>query len=462
MASRTLDESLVLIDPLAVLPLFLSRRIFALLPVDSRAKAACVSRSWRDVLADPSLWERLDLSWTSGVPTTFFADVHFEALLLGAAKRAHGRLRHLDVTSVDISARMLLEVLEANADSLRSLHLQQLKVEPCWMGQSWVGNAFPAYDAIIAAVPALQILEVSRSISCDWNTAPCLIRSPLLQFSAFSVICDPKEHTLGDLTRIGPLVDALSDVSLRPALQRVSLARVDLAQPQVSDAIVDAALARRVLGLAFVEFSPPHAASLARLLEGGAIEDLVMAGQCRISAPLFNVFGAALVSEALRNNTTLTGLLLLSTNLFGDERAAELLLGALVAHQSLQSLTLTCESGGLPETRGALLAALVAADAPALQSLNVSCTKGERRCTCKLGDAGLGPLVDALPRNRHLRLLSIPYSGMSDLFARRRLLPAVRRNIGLLELKADGYRSPAALEAEVLVASRRPGAPPRG
>ena len=47
---------------LASLPLPVAHRIFLELLVDVRGRAACVCRAWRDVLADPSLWTRLDMS----------------------------------------------------------------------------------------------------------------------------------------------------------------------------------------------------------------------------------------------------------------------------------------------------------------------------------------------------------------------------------------------------------------
>lgn len=46
---------------LAQLPLPLVHRIFLCLPVDERARTACVSRGWRAVLADSALWTHLDL-----------------------------------------------------------------------------------------------------------------------------------------------------------------------------------------------------------------------------------------------------------------------------------------------------------------------------------------------------------------------------------------------------------------
>jgi hypothetical protein len=184
------------------------------------------------------------------------------------------------------------------------------------------------------------------------------------------------------------------------------------------NSIVNAALTRRIPDLSFRSFSPPHAASLARLLAGGTVTKLCFFVVHRGGA-LLDTNGALLVGEALRANTTLTALELVVC-------AAEPLLGALVSHSSLRSLTLACDNGGSPEARGALLAALVAANAPALQSLSICCAK--QRCDCKLGDAGLGPLVDALPHNHHLRQLNVSGNGMSEDFARSRLLPAVRSN----------------------------------
>ena len=43
------------------------RILFLALPVDERARAACVCRSWRAFLADPSLWQVLDLRPSGGV-----------------------------------------------------------------------------------------------------------------------------------------------------------------------------------------------------------------------------------------------------------------------------------------------------------------------------------------------------------------------------------------------------------
>jgi hypothetical protein len=69
-------------------------------------------------------------------------------------------------------------------------------------------------------------------------------------------------------------------------------------------------------------------------------------------------------------------------------------------------------------------------------------------------DACLGPLVDALARNTHLRELRMHGNHMSAAFARAQLLPAVRANTGLRLLVTDQPRNGAVLAALALIARR--------
>ena len=96
-----------------------------------------------------------------------------------------------------------------------------------------------------------------------------------------------------------------------------------------------------------------------------------------------------------------------------------------MGHSSLRELRINGESNYEEECCdfGAALAALIAADAPALHVLDCSDNK--------LTDAGLAPIVEALPLNHHLRELNCRDNGMSEAFARQRLLPAVRANTSL-------------------------------
>ncbi len=96
---------------------------------------------------------------------------------------------------------------------------------------------------------------------------------------------------------------------------------------------------------------------------------------------------------------------------------------------------------------GAALGALLAADAPALTELDVS--------ECRLGDAALGPLCDALPRNTHLRSLNLYGNDISEAFAAEQLLPAVRANASLRMLRTPRAPVPSSLDdAQRLVAER--------
>jgi hypothetical protein len=174
------------------------------------------------------------------------------------------------------------------------------------------------------------------------------------------------------------------------------------------------------LWLCLCELSPASAPALARLLGGGALTqlDIVLRNTQLLDEP-----AAVTVASALRANSTLTGLRLGSVGLWRDAPAAALLLDALTRHPSVRKLELhnnRSEEAAQRVAAGRMLSALVAANAPALTSLDIS--------NCQLGDAGLAPLVDALPSNTHLRTLRCAGNDFSVAFARDRLLPAARAN----------------------------------
>jgi hypothetical protein len=211
-------------------------------------------------------------------------------------------------------------------------------------------------------------------------------------------------------------------------------------------ALVDAALARQLRELFLSSCTPPAAAPLARLLAEGSLAHHLIVYQSDpvAGAPLFDAAGEALIAQALRVNTTLTKLVICQAFLGALE-----LVGALVGHPSLCELDFTRADVATDGVAlGAALGALIAADAPALHTLD---------CTCKnIGDAGLTPIVQALALNRHLHTLKIVVNDMSDAFAREQLLPAVRANTTLraLECCSGGRYWLAAVEAEELVRRR--------
>jgi hypothetical protein len=156
---------------------------------------------------------------------------------------------------------------------------------------------------------------------------------------------------------------------------------------------------------------------------------------------------SALLCDALRENSTLTSLTLSAVRLWDCAAAAVALLAALTSHPSLCALHLhNNDVGEHQAAAGAALGALVAANAPTLQTLSVSWSS--------LGDAGLRPLVLALPYNTHLRRLDVRFNSISAAFARDELLPAVRANTSLRSLIGDGKNGGHTAAAEAHVDAR--------
>ena len=92
---------------------------------------------------------------------------------------------------------------------------------------------------------------------------------------------------------------------------------------------------------------------------------------------------------------------------------------------------------------GRALAALIAADTPALLDLAFM--------YCNLGDGPLRGVVDALADNTHLQKLNCSFAGMTAPFVRNRLLPALRTNTSLNRISLAEYNAlPASLVQECM------------
>jgi hypothetical protein len=212
--------------------------------------------------------------------------------------------------------------------------------------------------------------------------------------------------------------------------------------------LVDSSLALQLQSFTLFACVLPlaSASALARLLGGGMLTELHVLG-CR--GLLDDAASATVLAAALRLNTTLTFLDLVDMGLWRAHLPGAVLLDALAGHPSVHTLNLNSNAADGREAAaaaGAALGALVAANAPALTALKVS--------VCHLGDAGLGALVDALPRNSHLRVLDMRHNNISAVFAAERLLLAVRANNSLRALDAHTNPAwPAVAEAEQLVSA---------
>jgi hypothetical protein len=422
----------------------LARLIFLALPSDARGRASCVCRAWRDTLADPSLWFRLDMTVVRVEKQRFIPVLHGAA----AAGRARSQLRQLDLSQLDVSLDDLLPVLTANTGSLRELHLNSVNTDNF---RFETGYERPTVEAAVTAAPLLQVLT-AKDVSCTLEDAPGLLRAQppfaLLQIRHRLEVSFPDDTgSVGGLNTFAPFAAALADAALQPALFQLWLWKADTGNPAVMGALVDAVLARRPHELVLEACTPPAAAPLARLLATGSLTSFMLCQQSSeevMQPPAFDTAGAALVADALRVNTTLTKLDLCNAGLCRDLRVAGALLSALVGHPSLRELDIADYIGG---TFGPALAELIAADTPALQSV---------MCHCDImGDHGWAPIVEALPLNHHLRKLYVwSHYSMSDVFARERLLPAVRANTSLKSLRCVFPPTGPAAEAEELVRRR--------
>lgn len=374
------------------------------------------------------------------------------AVLRGAAARARGLLYRLDLSGINFPTDIVLELLAANAGSLRELSLPLLPN----------GTVAVTLEPFVAAAPLLQVVEVQRLL-CAWEEAPRVLRAEppferLRLAGELEVRFSRDGRPAGDTERVSPFLIALADVTLQPALSGVHLSYLDTAQPAVMAAVVNAALARRLRGLMFRRCSQPAVAPLAKLLKEGSIDHLrIQDTTVQEQVALFDAAGAALVAGALRVNTTLTSLGLFGSGLCRDMQAASTLLSALVGHPSLRVLMLSRENPPAADA-GALstaLAALVAADAPALRSLDCS--------RSRLREADLATIVEALPRNRHLQELDIHGNDVSDPFWRvlwailadhASLRKLNNRDLATTDISANDTRDPFERMLRLLLAPR--------
>jgi hypothetical protein len=420
--------------------------VFAQLPVDLRARCACVCRGWRAALCERSLWTRLDVSRTSGVTKAVT-----DAFLRGAAARAGGELEALDVSGCrtvwlevlgtyggfGVSREALLAVVTAAAGTLRELRA-------CSSITAGVANTLSLGDAeaLLRAAPQLRVFDANVGCNSVTDARRALRAEGLLAPLRVHRLCvDHRNAAEADVRALA------ADVASHAWLQVLRLVGA-LPTPAALDAVVDAALTRRLTVLQFVHNSlyPAAAPALARLLGGGAVADLCVSGVGG-GAALLDAPAAVLLANALRANAALTSLRLCFLRFWEDVAAAATLLGALRAHPSLRTVSLSCNTLRDADcaAAGAALGALLAANAPALTELDVG--------FCELQDAGMAPLFEALPRNTHLRTLLCGGNDITEAFADGVLLPAARANASLRALVTD-QRWASEREAEEIVKGR--------
>ena len=425
----------------ASLPHAVALRIFGFMPADARALAALVCRAWRDAVAEPSLWTRLDLSPASGVSVATT-----DAVLRGAAARARGQLTALvlsDRRTAVFSADTVVEVLAANAGSLRELHWVHTE-------KSDRLRFLPAriVERLARAAPQLRVFRADVGASAAAaahilrNDAP--FEALQLRFLRVSGADDDDADVLA----------LAAAMAAHTSLLKLCLVDVSLDTPAVLDAVTAAVISSglKIMSLNRCDLSPASVPALARLLRSASLTSLSISNG---DEPLFDAAAAVQLADVIAAHHTLQRLSLMALQFWHNQSDAATVMRGVTGHPSLHSFSVSQNSApDDPAAAAAALGALVAANAPALNELHFR--------DSALGEAGMLPVLEALRHSTHLRLLTCYNTGMSADCARYALLPAVRANTSLRTLVAskhwgglqDVVAPPAVLEAETLVAAR--------
>ena len=386
------------------------REVLVRLPVDARARAAAVCRLWRDILADRSLWTRLDLSHASGVAFPRVTD----AVLLGAAAKAGGGLTVLDASEgcYLLTRGALTQVVEANAGALTELHWHERFTET-------------ELEAVLRAAPLLRELHVEVNVA-GVAVGQMLRNEP--PFGPLRILSLAVQSPWPSNEATMRVFTAELSASKSP-VQALCLMNPPPFEDGAFDALVDVALVRQLKSFQLYDLrSVISASSLARLLGSESLSIATISGSFRNETMLITELpsSATLITAARDTNSTLSYLDLSATGILSDAAAAEVLFHALlIAHPMLHNIDLGRNPVAVADRAriGALLGALVAANSQRLTWLNF--------VDCNLGDEGLGPLVDALKDNTTLRSLYCYGNDISEAFAHQRLRPAILANTGL-------------------------------
>jgi hypothetical protein len=390
--------------PFDALPVPLLSHIFALLPVDARARCAAVCRGWCAVVADPALWHVLDLSPAGGLHRRVMPP----ALVREAAARAGGQLRVLTLfhTFCGFDDRVVDEVLAANAASLRELNggpgrysSQRLR-------------------ALLAAAPHLDVLT-AHVFDHDLAELCAMLRNEppfgLLRADGVSL------HVFG-AARPEQVLDVAAAVAANVWVKTLIVYTLEL-DPAVLNALLDAAFVRRLADLALrsCRLTTENVTVLTRLLHCGSLTrlDISYYGQ----SSLLGEQAMVQLGAALRGARSLMCLWLSGIDLF-QYASYGAVLDAVPELPALTKLNLALNQIRPPASRaaaGRAMGALLAADPPSLRVLNVM--------FCGLRDDGMAPLLDGLAANTQLRQLrcddSAHNGAVSDAFWRDRLAPAL-------------------------------------
>lgn len=460
-------------DAFALLPLEVQSRILALLPCDALARAAAVRRAWRAAIHTTRAWTALNLSPASGLSLRAT-----DAVLRGAAARAAaaGGLRSLDVSRCGgITHAALLEVVTAHAATL--VHFRRVNSEVIEDDDDddyvYVPQLrLPELRALLHAAPQLPFADVSYNASLRHDALALLRRQGTFSRLRLHDLClidggevrAPPETVLGVLNAFE---------HYEPPLPELHMQTVDLSGAAAMEALTRACARTSTLRAIECDLDLRISTGASPVALGrffslcSTLTGLHLDG-CNFNSAMLDGGAAALLAAALPASN-LTSITLARGQLFHDPAVGIPLLAALTGHRSMRAIDVSgnglrrimqAEVPGALDNQnaaiGAALAALVAANSPALKVLDISYNS--------LGN-GLTPIYAALAQNSHLCTLLCIWNTVRPESAAV-LQAALQTNLGLRKLRLiaedcaheSGRGSyiapPAALQAEALVAQR--------
>ena len=378
------------------LPVAVLRRILGALPVDSRGRACAVCRAWRDVLADAALWEVLDLTRAGGVPPRLVT----ANLAHGAAARAAGQLRFLNLGGINNLSVLENHLVDANGASLRELHCHGLPL------------SVAAVRALLADAPHLELLHAA--VECDASDAGALLRNepPYGPMRAHQVEIRCGDAHTGVLLEVAAAVAAHSHIwGLEVNIGHM----VD--DPAVLDAFMDAARRGRIPSccLEISRFRPGNDRALARLLQSDTLTSLHVGldwdeedGEAGIELLAAALHGAVYLEHFSLN-----------AHLWDYDNYGVMMTAIDRALPALKVLRLSFNSATYLD-KGAIgraLGALLVSDRPCLHTLEVE--------YCDLNDEGVVYLLAGLAANTHLGTLRCMGNNLSEAFEREMLTPVL-------------------------------------
>ena len=243
---------------LNALPRPLAFAIFALLPADQRLRCSEVSRAWRALLADTSLWTCLNLS---GIRFS-------EALFRAAVAKAGGQLRLLDVTGHGTRCTsffpmpILLDALASNAATLKRL----------------LTNCFPWYTAaeveqIVEAAPLSVCCLNARTYNVELACRYLRNEPPYeqLRLTGLFVPC-------GGQLSLESLEALCTDLLKHPSLTHIGISNASLGTAAAMRVFVNAVITSRVTILSLVACGCTRACvpELTRLVSAGVVRTMVL------------------------------------------------------------------------------------------------------------------------------------------------------------------------------------------